>query len=89
MISSVPAPIRFRRRSRQTRSIAVLLHVAGAAVDLQALVGDLAAIARRVQLGHRDLAHRVLAVREAPGGRVDELARGLDLASPSPRTCGG
>ena len=34
---------------------------------------------RRVELGHRDLAHGVLAVREAPGGRVDELPRRLDL----------
>src|SRR3712207_1721324 len=58
---------------------AVLAHVAGAPVDLQALVGDLAGDARREQLGHRDLAHRVLAVGEAPGGRVVELARGLEL----------
>src|SRR3954467_11947526 len=57
----------------------VLAHVAGPAVDLQALVRDLAAHLRRVQLGHRDLAHRVLAVGEAPGGGVDELARGVDL----------
>src|SRR5947209_10004033 len=32
-----------------------------------------------MELGHRDLAHRVLAVLEAPRGRVDELPRGLDL----------
>ena len=37
------------------------------------------AIARGVQLGHRDLAHGVLAVREPPRGRVDELPRRLDL----------
>src|SRR3954447_12042938 len=58
---------------------AVLLHVAGAAVDLQALVGDLDRDPRRVELRHRDLAHRVLAVREAPGRRVVELARRLEL----------
>src|SRR3954447_24657156 len=57
----------------------VLAHVAGPAVDLDALVGDLDGDARGVQLGHRDLAHRVLAVGEAPGGRVHELAGGLDL----------
>src|SRR5437764_3522464 len=58
---------------------AVLLHVAGAAVDLDALVGDLDGHPRGVQLGHRDLAHGVLAVLEAPRGRVDELAGRLDL----------
>src|SRR3954451_23314123 len=58
---------------------AVLLHVAGAAVDLDALVGDLDGDPRRVQLGHRDLAHRVLAVLEAPRRDVDHLAGGLDL----------
>src|SRR3954469_3758205 len=57
----------------------VLLHVAGSAVDLDALVGDLAGDPRGVELRHRDLAHRVLAVREPPGGRVDELAGRLDL----------
>src|SRR3954453_21425106 len=57
----------------------VLLHVAGAAVDLDALVGDVDRDPRRVQLRHRDLAHGVLAVVEAPGGRVDHLARALDL----------
>src|SRR3954452_8296020 len=57
----------------------VLAHVARAAVDLQALVGDLAAHLRGQQLGHRDLAHGVLAVGEPPRGRVDELAAGLDL----------
>src|SRR3954453_6911010 len=39
---------------------AVLAHVAGAAVDLQALVGHLAAHLRGVQLGHRDLAHLII-----------------------------
>src|SRR5215208_5416105 len=57
----------------------VLAHVASPAVDLEALVGHLAGDARGVELGHRDLAHGVLAAGEAPGGRVDELARGLDL----------
>src|SRR5436190_9003631 len=57
----------------------VLLHVAGAAVDLDALVGDLDRDARSVQLGHRDLADGVLAVLVAPGGRVDHLPRALDL----------
>src|SRR3712207_7467282 len=37
----------------------VFAHVAGAAVDLQALVEHLAGHPRRVELGHRDLAHRV------------------------------
>src|SRR4051812_27361668 len=58
---------------------AVLLHVAGAAVDLDALVGDLDRDARRVELGHRDLAHRVVALAEAPRGGVHELAGRLDL----------
>src|SRR3954452_2287104 len=57
----------------------VLAHVAGAAVDLDALVGDLDGDPRGVELGHRDLAHGVFAVRMTPGGRVDHLARGLDL----------
>src|SRR4051794_8834952 len=57
---------------------AVLLHVAGTAVDLDALVGHLDRDASREQLGHRDLAHGIVAVVEAPGGAVDELARGLD-----------
>jgi hypothetical protein len=47
-------------------------------VDLQALVRDLARHPRGVDLRHRDFAHGVLAVGEAPGGRVDELARRLD-----------
>src|ERR1700759_1002554 len=58
---------------------AVLLHVAGAAVDLDALVGHLDGDARGVQLGHGDLADRVLAVVMAPGGGVDHLACALDL----------
>src|SRR3954469_18549758 len=58
---------------------AVLLHVAGTAVDLDALVGHLDGDARGVELGHRDLADRVLAVLEAPGRRVDHLPRRLDL----------
>src|SRR5918997_4852945 len=58
---------------------AVLAHVPGAAVDLQALVRHLARHARGIQLGHRDLAHGVLAVHEAPGRRVDELPGRLDL----------
>src|SRR3954452_9899443 len=57
----------------------VLLHVARAAVDLDALVGDLDRDPRGVQLRHRDLAHGVLAVLEAPRGDVDHLAGGLDL----------
>src|SRR4051812_13526021 len=57
----------------------VLTHVTGAAEDLQALVGHRAAHLGGVQLGHRDLAHGVLAVGEAPGGGVDELTRGFDL----------
>src|SRR5215218_441661 len=60
---------------------AVLLHVAGAAMDLEALVGHLAGHAGGVELRHRDLAHRVLAVREAPRARVDHLAAGLNLRS--------
>src|SRR5215217_4531696 len=43
---------------------AVLLHVAGAAVDLDALVGDLDRDPRGVQLRHRDLPDGVLAVLE-------------------------
>src|SRR3954451_6290581 len=58
---------------------AVLLHVARAAVDLDALVGDLDGHARGVELGHRDLPHGVLAVLEAPRGHVDHLAGRLDL----------
>src|SRR4051795_3024670 len=57
----------------------VLLHVARAAVDLDALVRHLDRDPRRVELGHRDLADRVLAVLVAPGRGVDHLAGGLDL----------
>src|SRR3954453_4176099 len=57
----------------------VLLHVAVAAEDLDALVGDLAGDARGEELRHRDLPHRVLAVAEAPGGRVGELLRRFGL----------
>src|SRR5438067_12475618 len=45
---------------------AVLLHIARASVYLQALIGHFAGDARGIQLGHRDLAHGVLAVCEAP-----------------------
>src|SRR5947209_12952240 len=48
-------------------------------MDLDALVGDLDGDARREQLRLGDLAHRVLAVLEAPRRRVDERARRLDL----------
>jgi hypothetical protein len=64
----VPAPIRFSRKVAPDALDAVLLHVAGAAVDLDALVGDLHGDPRGVQRGHRDLAHGVLAVGVAPGG---------------------
>src|SRR3954447_6395809 len=57
----------------------VLLHVAVAAEDLDALVGDLAADAGGEELGHRDLADRILTVAEAPGGGVGELFGGFDL----------
>src|SRR5437764_8102047 len=57
----------------------VFLHVAGAAVDLDALVRDLDGDPGRMQLGHRDLAHRVLAGLVQPGGVVDHLAGALDL----------
>src|SRR5437764_2348033 len=52
---------------------AVLLHISRAAVDLDAFVSDLDRDTRAVELGHRDLAHRILAVMEAPGRRVDHL----------------
>src|SRR5215212_11048887 len=58
---------------------AVLLHVPGPAVDLDALVGDLDGDARGVELRHRDLADGVLAAHEPPRGRVDHLPRRLDL----------
>src|SRR5260370_35493007 len=58
---------------------AVLLHVSGAAVDLDALVGHLHGDPGGVQLRHRDLAYRVLAVVEPPRARVDHLPRRLDL----------
>src|SRR6266511_5803141 len=45
---------------------AVLPHVAVAAVDLKALVGDLQQGALREELGHRDLANRVVAFGEEP-----------------------
>src|SRR4249920_1759059 len=57
----------------------VLLHVAVATEDLDALVGDFAGDPRGEELRHGDLAHRVLAVAEAPGGRVGELLRRLGL----------
>src|SRR5262249_39469437 len=57
----------------------VLLHVPVAAMDLDRLVGDLLHDARAIELRLRDLAHRVLAVGVAPGGRIDHLLRGLDL----------
>ena len=79
MISSVPGADPVEAHVAPDALDAVLLHVAGAAVDLDALVGDLDGDARGVQLGHRDLAHGVLAVLEAPGRRVDHLARRLDL----------
>src|ERR1700727_2301577 len=49
---------------------AVLRHVARATVDLDAFVGDFAEYARGCELGHRDLAHGVLAVGQAPSGHV-------------------
>ena len=68
---------------------AVLLHVAGAAVDLEALVGHLARDPRGVELGHRDLAHRVLAVLEAPGGASRPSGGPPRSSWPCRRTCGG
>src|SRR5438270_11840230 len=58
---------------------AVLLHVAGPAVDLDALVRDLHCGACGEQLRDRDLAYGVVAVLEPPRGRVDELTGGFDL----------
>src|SRR3954453_14963576 len=57
----------------------VLLHVAGAAVYLDALVGDVDRDACGGQLRHRDLPPRILPVAEPPGRRIDHLARALDL----------
>src|SRR5579875_704825 len=57
----------------------VLLHVPVAAVDLDALVGHLDGDPGGVQLGHRDLPHRIFAVLKAPGGGVDHLTGALDL----------
>src|SRR6266480_1143410 len=57
----------------------VLLHVAVAAEDLDALVGDLAADAGREQLHLGDLTDRVLAIGVAPRDHVVELLGGLDL----------
>src|SRR3954447_20938946 len=57
----------------------VLLHVSGAAVNLDALIGHVDGDPRGVQLRHRDLADGVLAVLEAPGGRVDHLPGRFDL----------
>ena len=52
MISSVPAPIRFRRMSPPDALDAVLAHVARAAVDLDAFVRHFAGDPRGVELGH-------------------------------------
>src|SRR4051812_2539826 len=77
-ISSVPAPMRFSRMSRHTRSTPYSF-VARAPVDLDALVGDRDGDMRGVELRHRDLADGLLAVHEPPRGRVDHLPRALDL----------
>src|SRR5258708_39004002 len=62
------------------RAVAVVsLQGDGPAVDLDAVVGDLEADTRRGELGHGDLADRVLASLAAPRSGVDELARRLDL----------
>ena len=79
MISSVPGADPVQALVAVGALDLVLLHVAVAAVDLDALVGDLVADAGREQLRHRDLADGVLAVGEAPRGRVDHLLRRLDL----------
>src|SRR2546423_1773419 len=57
----------------------VLAHVAGAAVDLQAGVHQLEARSLGEQLGHRDLADRLLARDEAAQGVVGDAAAGVDL----------
>ena len=59
MISSVPPPIGPSRGSRAARAMPVLLHVAGAAVDLQAGVGGVEGGALRRELRHRHLLHGV------------------------------
>src|SRR3712207_7802531 len=63
-----------RRPPRSTLFPYTTLFRSRAAVDLDALVGDLDRDPGGLQLGHRDLAHGVLAVVEAPGLRVDHLA---------------
>ena len=75
MISSVPPPIGPRRASRSGALDPVLAHVAVAAVDLQALVGDLDEAALGDELRHRHLADAVLALVEEAQGVVGQRAR--------------
>src|SRR4051794_1494286 len=56
-----PAADRAQARVARHALDLVLLHVAGAAMDLQAGVHDVEARPLRDELGHRDLLHRVLA----------------------------
>src|SRR5581483_1043194 len=58
---------------------AVLGHVAGAAVDLDALVDDVPGRLGGEELGHGDLPHRVVAPGVGPGRAVDQLLRRFQL----------
>src|SRR5436309_14439483 len=73
------APDRAEARVARHALDLVLLHVAGAAVDLQRLVGDVEAVALGLQLRHRHLAQRVLALVEATERVVGQGAAGLQL----------
>ena len=91
MTSSVPPPIGPEPRVARHALDLVLAHVARPAVQLQAGVHDVEGGALGGELGHRDLAHGVLAGGEAPqrvvghaaarvggGGELDEpVAHGL------------
>ena len=77
MISSEPPPIGPEARVARGALDPVLVHVAGAAVDLQARVHQLEGGALGQQLGHRDLLQRFLAGDEAAQRVVGDAAAGV------------
>jgi len=78
MTSEVPPPMVMRRVSRQARETSHG-HVAGAAVELEAAVDDAVGELAADELGHRDLAHRVLLPVHEVDRAIAELTRSLGL----------
>ena len=83
MTSSAPPPIDSRRRVAEVAGRPRLLHVADAAVELEARVGDLAVEPAGHQLGDGGVAGGVLAARGRPRRRCGCSARATSTSATS------